>query len=285
MRALPRKTGRVADERFIVRFGRTDRVQHLVLFVCFLGLAATGLPLRFTEAGWAPWLARLFGGFALAGTVHRVLAIGLLVVFAVHLVRLVRRLAGGDWSILWGPNSMVPQPKDLQDLIGHVRWFLRKGPRPVFDRFTYWEKFDYWAVFWGMVIIGGSGLMLWFPQAFAYVLPGWMFNVALLIHGEEALLAIAFIVTIHFFNSHMRPSKFPMDLVMFTGVVEAGEYRRERPLEVARLEASGQLEQRLAPPPDPRFVHRARIVGAVAMVVGLTLFLMIVVAVLGVRLL
>jgi cytochrome b subunit of formate dehydrogenase len=275
----------VADDRFIVRFGRTDRIQHLVLFVCFLGLAATGLPLRFSDAGWAPWLARLFGGFAFAGTVHRIFAIGLLVVFGSHVVRIAKRIARGEWSVLWGPNSMVPQPKDLQDMLGHVRWFLRRGRKPAFDRFTYWEKFDYWAVFWGMVIIGGSGLILWFPQAFAYLMPGWMFNVALLIHGEEALLAIAFIVTIHFFNSHMRPSKFPMDTVMFTGVVEADEYRRERPLEVARLEANGQLERRFAPPPDPGFVHRARIVGGVAIVVGLTLFLMIVVAVLGVRLL
>ena len=176
---------------------------------------------------------------------------------------------------------MVPQPKDIRDLIDHVLYFLRRGPKPRFDRFTYWEKFDYWSVFWGMVIIGGSGLMLWFPQTFAQVLPGWMFNVALLIHGEEALLAIGFIVTIHFFNSHMRPHKFPMDMVMFTGVVEANEYRRERPLEVARLEAEGQFGARLTGPPDPAFVRKARVVGGVAILIGLFLFLMIVVAVLG----
>ena len=64
---------------------------------------------------------------------------------------------------------MVPQPQDAVDLYNHFKWFLGLGPRPQFDRWTYWEKFDYWAVFWGMAIIGGSGLLLWFPVFFAQV--------------------------------------------------------------------------------------------------------------------
>jgi cytochrome b subunit of formate dehydrogenase len=271
----------MADARYITRFSRADRLQHFVLFVSFLGLAATGLPLRFGDAVWARPLATIFGGFSVTGVVHRTFAAILIVLFAVHVARLLRRLFGGDYGILWGPTSMVPQPKDVIDLYGHLQWFLRRGPKPRFDRFTYWEKFDYWAVFWGMVIIGGSGLLLWFPEFFARYLPGWIFNIALLVHGEEALLAIGFIVTIHFFNSHMRPHKFPMDMVMFTGVVAADEYEKERPLEVARLATEGQLERRLGQPPDPGFVRRARVVGGVAIVLGLTLFVMIVVAVLS----
>ena len=100
-----------------------------------------------------------------------------------------------------------------------MRWFLRLGPQPRFDHFTYWEKFDYWAVFWGMGVIGGSGLVLWFPEFFSRFLPGSWFNIALLVHGEEGLLAVGFIFTIHFFNSHLRPDKFPMDPVIFTGHV------------------------------------------------------------------
>ena len=101
---------------------------------------------------------------------------------------------------------MVPQPQDAIDLYHHFKWFVGLGPRPQFDRWTYWEKFDYWAVFWGMAIIGGSGLMLWFPVFFAF-LPGWMFNIAMIVHGEEALLAVGFIFTIHFFNAHLRPGE------------------------------------------------------------------------------
>ena len=271
------------EPRFIVRFGRADRLQHFVLFVAFLGLAATGLPLRFSDAAWAEPLASAFGGFAVTAVVHRVLATVLLALFVVHVTRLLIRILKGERQILWGPDSLVPQPKDLSDLVAHVRWFLRRGPKPRFDRFTYWEKFDYWAVFWGMVVIGGSGLLLWFPERASQVLPGWVFNVALLVHGEEALLAIAYIVTIHFFNSHMRPHKFPMDLVMFTGVVEADEYRRERPLEVARLIATGEIERRTGAPPSPAFVRRARVIGAVAIGIGLTLFAMILIAVLSWR--
>ena len=268
----------VADGRYIVRFGRADRIQHVVLLVSFLGLAATGLPLLFSDALWAGPLARLFGGFVAAGILHRIFATVLIGVFFVHVARIALRMVRGDRGLLWGPTSLVPQPRDLTDLYGHLRWFLRLGPRPAFGRYTYWEKFDYWAVFWGMLIIGSSGLMLWFPEFFAIFLPGWVFNVALFVHGEEALLAVAFIVTIHFFNSHMRPHKFPMDMVMFTGVVPEDEYQRERPLEVARLKAAGALESRLGAPPSPTFVRRARWGGAVAIAIGLTLFLLILVA-------
>ena len=135
---------------------------------------------------------------------------------------------------------MVPQPRDLTDLVQHVRWFVGRGPRPQFDRYTYWEKFDYWAVFWGMGIIGGSGLLLWFPVFFARFVPGWVFNVALLIHGEEALLAVGFIFTIHFFNGHLRPEKFPMDPVIFTGRITVDELQHERPAEYARDSSRGQ---------------------------------------------
>ena len=146
-----------------------------------------------------------------------------------------------------------------------------RGPRPRFDHFTYWEKFDYWAVFWGMFIIGGSGLLLWFPALFAHVLPGWLFNVALLIHGEEALLAVAFIFSIHFFNGHLRPDKFPMDTVIFTGRVTEAELAHERPDEHERLQREGRLEALVEPPP-PRWLERlGRTAGTIAVLTGLTL--------------
>ena len=115
------------------------------------------------------------------------------------------------------------------------------GRNPQFDRWTYWEKFDYWAVFWGMAIIGGSGLLLWFPVFFAQFLPGWMFNIAALVHGEEALLAVGFIFTIHFYNGHVRPERFPMDTVIFTGRISEHELKDERAVEYERLQREGRL--------------------------------------------
>jgi cytochrome b subunit of formate dehydrogenase len=267
------------EARYIVRFERVERIQHGLLMVSFLALAATGLPLLFSEAGWARVLARLFGGFEIAGLLHRFFALVLIGVFVFHVGRLAHRIfVRGERSLLWGPNSMVPQPRDLVELYEHVKWFLRVGPRPEFDRFTYWEKFDYWAVFWGMFIIGGSGLMLWFPEAFSRWIPGSVFNIAMLVHGEEALLAVGFIFTIHFFNGHLRPEKFPMDLVIFTGRVREDEFRHERALEAARLEAQGQLDNLVTPGPSERLLRVGRIGGTVAVTVGLSLFVLIVYA-------
>jgi cytochrome b subunit of formate dehydrogenase len=166
---------------------------------------------------------------------------------------------------------MVPQPRDLADMLGHIKWFVGLGPRPKFDRFTYWEKFDYWPVFWGMGIIGGSGFVLWFPKFWSRFLPGDWFNVALLVHGEEALLATVFIFTIHFFNGHLRPEKFPMDTVIFTGVLPLDEVKHERPAEYERLIAEGKVAEIAAPAPTPAAVHRGRVIGTIAVCVGLLL--------------
>jgi cytochrome b subunit of formate dehydrogenase len=272
---------RSATQVHLRRFDAFDRVLHGLLMLSFLGLAATGLPLLFHDEGWARTLSRVFGSFEVAGWLHRVSALLLIGVFVTHLGRLARRIIGGkDYGVLWGPRSMVPQPRDIRDLVGHLRWFVGRGPRPRFDRYTYWEKFDYWAVFWGMAIIGGSGLLLWFPEFFARFLPGWVFNVALLVHGEEALLAVGFIFTLHFFNGHLRPEKFPMDPVIFTGSVTDTELKEERPDEYARLARDGALAALRVDPPPAWLVRFGRVVAVTAVSIGLTLVGLILYAVL-----
>ena len=167
---------------------------------------------------------------------------------------------------------MVPNLRDLEGAISMFKWFFGKGPRPMFDRWTYWEKFDYWAVFWGMGIIGGSGMMLAFPNVTASILPGWVFNIATLIHGEEAFLAAVFLFTVHFFNNHLRPDKYPPpDVVMFTGAVALDEFKREHTLEYQRLVDSGELEQYLVDAPSPQFTQGARLLGIVLILCGLAL--------------
>ncbi len=112
---------------------------------------------------------------------------------------------------------------------------LGQGPRPAYGRWTYWEKFDYFAVFWGVAVIGASGLMLWFPKVFSRVLPGWLINAAFIVHSDEALLAVGFIFVFHFFNTHLRPESFPMDPVIFTGVAPFKDYKQERPRAIEDL--------------------------------------------------
>jgi cytochrome b subunit of formate dehydrogenase len=262
--------------RHVRRFGRFERIQHGFLMLSFLGLAATGMPLYFSSSGWAQGLSQAMGGYNVTGTLHRVFAIVMIVVFSLHLAKLLRLvLVKKDYSIFWGPESMVPQPRDARDIVQHFKWFVGQAPRPHFERYTYWEKFDYWAVFWGMAIIGGSGLMLWFPEIFSHLLPGWVFNIALLVHGEEALMAVMFIFTIHFFNGHLRPEKFPMDMVIFTGSVTEAELRHERPGEYERLVRTGEIDRLTEPPPTHQVWTIGRVIGTTAVVVGLTLVVLI----------
>ena len=267
------------------RFDRYNRLLHGVLMFSFLGLAFTGMPLLFSDAAWAVRLAGLFGGGRSAGILHRTFAVLLIACFVLHVWRLMHRLyVKKELEVLWGPESMTPQPHDVVEMLAHIRWFLRLGPQPRFDHFTYWEKFDYWAVFWGMGIIGGSGLVLWFPEFFSKFLPGSWFNIALLVHGEEGLLAVGFIFTIHFFNSHLRPDKFPMDPVIFTGRVSHRELMEERPAEYERLQRAHRLDE-IEVGPAPGWVFTlAKFVALVAVTFGLVMVGLIVYAVLFARL-
>jgi hypothetical protein len=135
-------------------------------------------------------------------------------------------------------------------------------------------------VFWGVLVIGSTGLILWFPELFTRVIPGWFLNVSTIIHSDEALLAVGFIFTIHFFNTHFRPDKFPMDPVIFTGRVSLDELKYDKPAEYARLKASGDLERHLVEP-FPKQVERGfRVFGFIALAIGLTLIALIVYAML-----
>jgi hypothetical protein len=127
-----------------------------------------------------------------------------------------------------------------------------------------------------VAIIGSTGLVLWFPTFFTRFVPGWAINVANIIHSDEALLAVGFIFTIHFFNGHVRPEKFPMDMVIFTGRISDHELREERPLEYQRLVREGRLAAIEATPPAPGAVMFGRIVGGTALVLGILTVLLIV---------
>jgi hypothetical protein len=180
--------------------------------------------------------------------------------------------------MLTGPRTLLPRWKDVLDCAGMFRWFFRGGNKPEFDRWTYWEKFDYIAEIFGSMVIGLTGLLLWFPQFASQFLPGWMFNVATIVHGYEALLAIVFIFTIHFFNAHLRPDKFPVDEVIFTGRLSEEEFKLERPAEYARAVASGEIES-LRVRPAARWWRKVAIVlGLTAMAVGTALAVLIILA-------
>ena len=168
--------------------------------------------------------------------------------------------------------------KDLFDAIDSIKWFIGKGPRPQYGRWTYWEKFDYFAVFWGVFVIGSTGATLWFPEFFTKFLPGWAINVATIIHSDEALLATGFIFTIHFFNTHLRPEKFPMDIVVFSGRMSVEELKRDKPAEYAEHIANGTLEQHLVEPYQPIVIRAIKMFGWTALTIGFSIVIWIVYA-------
>jgi cytochrome b subunit of formate dehydrogenase len=263
----------------IQRFNRVDRINHGLVIVTFFGLALTGLPLLYSDKAWAQGLAAIFGGPRSCGILHRIFAVMLIANFVVHGVGVLRRFKKhGVKQMLFGPASMLPTWKDAKDCLGMFRWFLVGGAKPKFDRWTYWEKFDYTAEVGGSAIIGISGLMLWFPVFFSSYMPGWMFNVASMVHGFEALLAVGFIFTIHFFNAHLRLEKFPVDDVMFTGRMTEEEFKHERGAEYDRLVASGEIAKLRVPAPAAWYRKFAVFMGISAMAVGTTIVVLIILA-------
>lgn len=266
---------RPAGERRIVRFHPVHRFTHALIIISFMGLVATGFPLKYSYAHWAQVISALMGGAHVMGIIHRVLAVvtfsyaamhaGFLIYFFLYKCPKPRR------KYLFGPDSLIFSWRDLKDFIAMVRWFFWLGPRPKFDRWIYFEKFDYWGEIWGVFVIGGTGLMLWLPMLFTRWLPGWVLNCAVVIHSIEALLAASVIFLVHFFNTHLRPEKFPIDMVMLTGQMSESEMREERPAEYERMVAEGTLEQHVVEPVALKWRVLGAIVGMITFFIGIGL--------------
>lgn len=265
----------------VQRFRPLYRIMHVLLIISFFMLVMTGIPLKYADADWARALIRLWGGVPASGVFHRIGASILIILFLYTIWLSLKFLfpkgqVKGWLGRLFGPDSLCPNLKDLRDIRDMFLWFLNKGDMPKLDRYTYWEKFDFFAVFWGMFAIGLSGLMLWFPEKFSYIFPGWFLNIAALVHSEEALLAALFIFTVHFFNNHLVPNKFPLEPNIFTGRNTLEQLEHERPLEYERLKASGELEKLRRPAPGPREMLAWRIFGIGSWLLGVFLTILLI---------
>jgi cytochrome b subunit of formate dehydrogenase len=282
------------DDVQYTRFTPFQRFLHMLVVTSFLLLVITGMPLKFYYTAWAKVIFGLIGGAGVARSLHHFGAIVTFTYFVLHLSELFTSLWARRASIrnpatqrielgriigaMFGPDSMVPSFQDLRDFIAHQKWFFGKGPRPQFDRWTYWERFDYFAVFWGVFMIGVSGLILWFPKFFTLFLPGWIINIASVIHSDEALLAAGFIFTFHFFNTHFRIEKFPMDTVIFSGRISHTEMLHERRRWYDRLVAEGRLKDYAVKDEWEGRKHVARAIGFFFFGTGLALLVLIVYA-------
>jgi cytochrome b subunit of formate dehydrogenase len=235
-RLAKKSHGESADAaRSVVRFDIHQRAQHWLMLSGVILLGVTGWPLRgagdVDAAGYSKTFMRVFGGAEGAANWHRVGAVLIILSALYHLFYLTFLAAKKRL-----PFSMLPLPKDALDMKDNILFMLGvKKERPKFDRYMYLEKFDYWAVFWGIVMMVGTGFIFWFPTFFSSWAPSWLITAALIIHGEEATLAILFLFVVHFYNVHLKPSIFPMNWTWLNGRISVEALKHEHPLEYERM--------------------------------------------------
>lgn len=228
------KPGRVYERlkelplRTFRRFGINFRMQHMLMFVSVIILIVTGMPLKFPQLAISKFIiVDIFGGLDNSTLIHRVGAVGLIIVGVWHMLYVVASRVGRRDFFL-----MIPRPQDIKDFFHTLLFFFGRRPSgPRFGRFSFIEKFDYWAVYWGMVIMIGSGLIMWFKESFAK----YMYDVAREAHSDEGLLATLAIVVWHFYNVHFNPDVFPMSWVWWHGNLTEEQMKHHHPLEYAEI--------------------------------------------------
>lgn len=216
------------------RFHVLHRLLHMVIIVNFTGLAISGFLLSLSHYSWTRFLVSIIGGASAAGSLHRFCAVFLYLGIVVHLLWLCYYKLALK-GVLFGPASLFPNPKDLTDLYQNLRYIFGKGPPPLFDRFSYLQKVDYWAVMLGMQSMGITGLIMWFPEFFSTMVPGYMINVANHFHFHEAVLAVMYIGLVHMSDTHLLPEVFPMEKSIFNGKITKEKLMAEHPEEWKRI--------------------------------------------------
>jgi cytochrome b subunit of formate dehydrogenase len=260
-------------KKYFFRFTLDQRIQHIILASTVIILVLTGMPLKFHDAFWAPYLYALFGGINAAPIVHRIAGTIMLLGFVYHLgymfldiyknhiipLKNKEGLSVGNIARLLIRLPLVPNAKDARDIRDLLKYlFFISRERPKGDRFTWKEKFDYWAPFWGIVIIGSSGLIMWAEEYATQVLPGWVVNLALIAHSDEALLAALFLFIWHWYNVHFSPSVFPLGKVFLTGYLSEELMVEEHYEYYVEVMKKAGLEHEILPPPHHSHTHASQ---------------------------
>jgi cytochrome b subunit of formate dehydrogenase len=224
-----------------VRFSPKQRLEHLAAMAVFTLLCLTGLPQRFYGHGWAERIVAAFGGIDRMRLVHRASGIFLALSTALH-------FAGAFAAILSRRVglSMIPTRKDFEDAVATLRYYLgvsRVHPR--FDRFDYRQKFEYWGLVMGNMVMISTGFVLLYPAVVTRLAPGQAVAAARVAHSNEGLMAFLVITIWHIYNSFLAPEVFPLDTSIFTGRISRYRMEHEHPVELEHLEAaSGGARER-----------------------------------------
>ena len=229
------------------RFTLSVIIQHLILTIATLLLIITGLPLKFYSSGWAISVMKFLGGTEKARELHHLAALFLIIAGVIHLAYIIFSKKGRkDFK------DFIPVKQDFFDIKDQILYMIgRRETGAQFGRFSYIEKFDYWAVYWGFVIMIGSGLVMWFYQAklnplfigeiSLKFLPDftnyYIHAISRELHSDEALLATLAIIGWHFYNVIFNPAVFPVQTSIFTGKMSREEMERDHPKELEMIEA------------------------------------------------
>lgn len=219
--------------RYYTRFTVWQRVQHVLVIVLFALLCVTGLPQRFFEAGWAVWIVDVLGGIDRTRWLHRAAGYAFAVLLVAHVSVELVQLARGRGSL-----SMVPHRQDFTDAVQTLRYYVGLSDRQArFDRFDYKQKFEYWGLVLGSLVVVGTGFILLYPVEVTAWLPGVVVPMALVAHSAEGLLAFLTIIIWHAYSAVLAPEVFPLDRTIFTGRISEERLKHEHPLEWERMQA------------------------------------------------
>jgi len=210
--------------RTLVRMTLAARIQHGLLASSFIVLVVTGFALKYPDSG----LSWLMGSSELVRrTGHRAAACVMIAGAIAHLFFAIFTREGRKFVL-----DMLPEPKDLTDVLVTLRYYLMPGsPRPMHKRFGYAEKAEYWAVVWGTFLMAATGLLIWFKLYATQTVPRWVIDVATTIHYFEAILASLAILVWHFYFVIFDPDIYPINWAWLDGKVTPHHYKEEHPLD------------------------------------------------------
>jgi formate dehydrogenase gamma subunit len=225
----------------VLRMDLSQRLQHFVLAASFILLAVTGFALKFPDS----WVAKVLGSNEMFRRwSHRIAGLVLLLAGCYHIFYLLRTPEGRRLL-----KDLLPTTKDAADLAGNARYLTGlRAEKPKIGRFGYAEKMEYWAVIWGTIIMGVTGMMIWFKMDVTRFLPRWLVDVALTVHYYEAILACLAIVVWHFYHVIFDPDVYPLNWAVWSGKVSRHWQEEEHPLDPA---PSADKSERLTAPEPP----------------------------------
>jgi hypothetical protein len=161
--------------------------------------------------------------------VHRIAAIALIGVSVYHIFDIT--FSGEGRKLV---RDLFPTLDDVRGAWQNLCYYLGFTSRkPVFDRFNYAEKAEYWALVWGMIVMAVTGIMLWAKVLVGNHLPRWWLDVATAVHFYEAVLATLAIVVWHFYQVFLDPDVYPMNWAWWDGKMTLHHYQDEHGLDSA----------------------------------------------------